>query len=98
MSERTLKIVRAPRPCTCPKCAPKKQETMSLNALGRLKSLAALLAAVTAPTPKPTPIPKRAETEAEIAARLQALARQQLAEMGVPLPPDLNEAIRRGRK
>lgn len=40
----------------------------------------------------------RPETTDEIAARLQKVARQQLAEMGVPLPPDLNEAIRRGRK
>ena len=44
-----LKIVRANRPCTCPKCAPKKQD---LNAMARLKSLATMLAAAAAPAPK----------------------------------------------
>lgn len=44
-----LKIVRANRPCTCPKCAPKKQD---LNAMARLKSLATLLTAAAAPAPK----------------------------------------------
>lgn len=97
MSERTLKIVRAPKPCTCPKCAPKKQETLSLNALGRLKSLATLLTAVTATAPKAVPQVKPTETDDQIAARLASVARRQLAEM-VPPPPDLNEAIRRGRK
>lgn len=42
-------------------------------------------------------IREKAETEDEIAMRLQAVARQQLTEMGVPLAPDLNAAIREHR-
>lgn len=98
MSERTLKLAAKPGTCKCPKCAPKQSETLSLNMMGRLKSLATLLTAASATPPKAVPQVKRTETTEEIAARLQAVARQQLAEMGVPPPPDLNEAIRRGRK
>jgi hypothetical protein len=105
MSEATLRIVRA-RQCTCAKCAPKPKAAPTYTLADYAKAIAALVSegkweAPWAPDPPDLNalIREKAkpETNDEVAARLQRVARQQLTEMGVPLAPDLNAAIREHR-
>ena len=91
-----LKIVKAP--CNCPKCAPTDR-----NAAARLASLTRLVALAKAEKPPAKPVAKVVGTVADYAKAIATrISKGKVTPPPSwdtpPPPPDLNEAIRRGRK
>lgn len=89
-----LKIVKAP--CRCPKCAPTDR-----NAAARLASLTRLVTLAKVPPAKP--VAKVVGTVADYAKAIATRISQGKVTPPPswdtpPPPPDLNEAIRQGRK
>lgn len=92
MSERTLRIVKAP--CTCAKCAPTDR-----NAAARLASLTRLVALAKAERSVAKVVGTVADYAKAIATRIsQGKVTPPPSWDTPPPPPDLNEAIRRAAK